>query len=61
MRKSFSGKELVDHLAYPKLTGKETEKNIFLPNSFGEKELEFEEAQLREEELREEELLHLAH
>ena len=37
--KELSGKELVEHLAYPKLTGKENEKNIFLPNSLGEKSL----------------------
>ena len=37
--KELSGKELVDHLAYLKLTGKETEENIFLPNSLGETSL----------------------
>ena len=35
----LSGKELVEHLAYPKLPGKETEKNIFLANCLGEKSL----------------------
>ena len=38
-KKELSGKALVDHLAYPKLAGKETEENIFLPNSLGEKSL----------------------
>ena len=35
----LSGKELVEHLAYPKLPGKETEKNILLANCLGEKSL----------------------